>query len=309
MTTARSRTADMLDHEGDAAAIIDAARTGATYLADTPITDAADRLTLVTLDEDRHLVLIDNENALPAPRRQRGTTKLASPDGFVRWVASHAGDSVDLYADPHSNTRTLTAVLNPHRPDSPSWEDHRAELPALLDPRFARWLAVHTKVIRQAAFAEHVQECAADIAQPAAMDLLEVAETLALNVGAEVSSAQRLQDGARRFVFKESVDATAGYDREVEVPDTLLLRVPVFFGQDPLEVGVRLLYRKVDQGVGFLVQIVDLDLLLMEQFEALTDDVAERLGVQPMLGTPPPPLASDPVVDLIPPASLLRQER
>ena len=236
-----------------------------------------DGVTVVAHHDSRKITTLDLEDKLPAPRRHRGTTSLHTARGLIGWVTDHRiGPDVDLIAD--VDHLTITAVLNPAR-STPSWGDYRGRLTLRRSPEWARWVAIDGKAIPQGDFAGHVQACARDIVHPAALDMLEVAETLTLNVDATISSAVRQRDGQRRLVFNETSTARAGVEREVDVPEFITLRLPIFDGTDPVDVTVRLLYRQRDGGVFFAVQIIDLVPTERGAFVELADEVGAALGV------------------------------
>lgn len=245
--------------------------------------DGADHVLLIDRQDERCVETIDVERFMATPNRAHGTTQLDTPASFVDYTNRVAPATFDLYAD--IDARQVVAVLNPQRCDGPTWQDHRAVLTLGRHPSWRRWLDVDGKLLTQEQFAVHVQECSGDIAEPPAMDLLEIAETLTLNVGAKVSSAVRLRDGQRHLVFDETVDAKAGYEREVDVPERLSLHVPIFEGCDPEEITVRLLYRSRD-GVKFLIQIVDRADRERQAFTEAVDLIGAELESAPLYGKP-----------------------
>lgn len=247
---------------------------------------------LVEHAEDRTVELVtdDLEWTLPAPRRRHGVTKLHYPASLIEWVqrtavpANDGDDTFDLYAN--RDDLEIVAVLNPARP-GPAWQDHLGVVKLRWHPLYLRWASLDGRLVGQADFAGHVQVCSSDVIDPPALDLLEVAETLTLHATSKVSSAMRLRDGARHIVFDENVEASAGGgDREVDIPEILTIRVPMFEGGDPIDLKVRLMYRKVEGQVGFMLQVIDRVEAERAQFEELVLTVATELGVMPLYGTP-----------------------
>lgn len=239
---------------------------------------------VVELPNARQVDIVDIGAKMPQPRRQKGTTALHDPNSLVVWAQGQSGETgaVAVYGDLYSTS--ITAVINPGTADYPGWDDHRGVLALKRHPRWDRWRNLDGKVVKQADFAAHVQTCASDFVTPAALDVLEIAETLTLNVGAKVSSAQRMRDGRRQIVFDESIDATAGGDLSVEIPETITLRFPLFDGAEPEEMTARLLYRKVGTEVGFAVQFIDPEERERATFATLTHTVAELLDVTALMG-------------------------
>lgn len=284
-------TAELIEAppSGDvAAAIAHAERTTATV---TPIDNDADtwpRAMLVEHDQERAVEIVDLEHLRLTPERSHGTAVLHRPASLTEWVRRTIVDTddVDLYVD--ADRFTATAVLNPVRAEHPSWGDHRGVLTMRLDPAYRAWRDVDGKALGQQATAEHLQENASTIADPPALDLVEIAETLVLNVGAKVSNAVRLRDGQRSIVFDETVEAVAGIDREVTIPEAITLRVPIFEGTDPAEVPIRLLYRRIDGAVAFAFQIIDRQQRERDVLQGEIEQVADQLGVPVMWGASEP---------------------
>lgn len=308
----------------NAEAIIDFAKTN----LETQVEELPDREDVFQVDvpAGRTLHFVDLECLRDAPRRQRGTTTLATPDALIRWTQRNAPDAsperlfvpgslevvdtdalpepgdeeplpdidvrvyesktFDLYANP--NGFNLTTVLNPSRNGDPGWADWRGALSLKYHPNYQRWRQLHGQLVDQGPFAQHIQMCSGDIAEPPAADLLEMAETLVLNVDSKISSAERTRDGARHFVFTENVEARSGAELEAEVPQTLTIRVPpIFEGTGAEEVVIRLNYRNVGGSVAFLLQIIDLEDRERLRFDEIALAVGDALGVQPISGSTP----------------------
>src|SRR6185369_12419611 len=110
--------------------------------------------------------------------------------------ADQAGaDQSYIYADP--DQRTICAVFNDHRAADAGWRDHRVDFKAEYTPEFDRWLLNNgaSKARGQTEFAEFIEDNLADITEPFAQQLLNVATTIQATSGINFSSAKRLQDG------------------------------------------------------------------------------------------------------------------
>jgi uncharacterized protein YfdQ (DUF2303 family) len=269
------------------AAALDYATEAATTTTHVELSAFAAQVTLVDRHKDRVTEVIDLESMLPTPRRALGTTDLHTPAGLVGWVNHVADDgALLLFADVHR--LAVTAVLNPGTQAEPGWGDLRGQLAVRRHPSWAAWVGIDGKLLTQEDFAVFVQEHASDISNPTALDMLEIAETLSLNVGARVSSAVRLRDGQRHLVFDETIDATAGSDRELDIPAEIELGLPIFEGTDAIHVRARLLYRKAGTGVGFAVQLINRVDVERAAFEQLAADIATQLHVDAIDGAAPP---------------------
>lgn len=270
-------------------AALDYATANATNGNITDIAGFDEHVLLVDRHRDRLTEVIDLEQLLGSPRRSKGTTELHTPDGLVAWVERiHDEDEPPVvFADIHG--LVVTAVLNHGTTLRPEWGDLRGRLQVRRHPSWEAWLGIDGHVLPQAEFAAFVQEHASDIRTPTALDMLEVAETLTLNVGARVSSAVRLRDGQRHLVFDETIDAVAGHDRELDIPGEIELGLPIFEGTYGVSVRARLLYRKVGTSVGFAVQLIDRLDVERGTFQQLVADIAAQLKVDPIDGAAPLP--------------------
>jgi uncharacterized protein YfdQ (DUF2303 family) len=241
-----SQTLDLEDIRGtgDLQAVIDTAQEAAT--ADlleegqsyAQIIPAGARLERFTTDE-----------RLLAPRRKTGTVTLFDATSFAAYVLKHhEDDRTELYADP--TKPGVVAVLNGHgsRPDADvdpdtGWGDHRAVLTFRETVAWKRWVARNGVLGTQSDFAEHIEESLPEIIEPAAADMLELAQSFQANTRVAFESAKDLGSGQRALVYRESVEATAGTKGEITIPKEFVIGVAPYEGSAPYRVTARLRYR------------------------------------------------------------------
>lgn len=267
---------------------------------------AAPGVYLVDRPLGREVKALDLRPFLAFPTQQAGTTVLHTADSFVDWTAEHrtvlgaddlpAADAplglpaaplgpLDVYAD--VDALSVVAILDPHRPGVTSWEKHRGSLTLRRTPAWKAWCEIDGTTLEQEAFAHFVQDQGSTIAEPPALELQEIAETLQLHVSAKVSSAVRIQNGARHVIFDEAVEGVAGNERTVDIPDTITLRLPMFEGDDAEEILVRLLYRQANGKVRMGIKIVDRADRELQKFHELCAGIGDRLAVTPVFGKAP----------------------
>jgi uncharacterized protein YfdQ (DUF2303 family) len=189
-----------------------------------------------------------------------------------------------VYADP--DARTITAVLNDHRASTTGWRDHRATFKAEYTPEFERWLANNgSKSAKdQTAFAEFIEDNMADIADPEASKLLDVATTLQATTGIEFKSAKRLQDGQTQLTYNEVVDARAGSDGALTIPKEFALGVRIFKNGDGYRIRARLKYRLTGGGVKFWYELDRPERAVEDAFAGYVGKVREGSGYTVVLG-------------------------
>lgn len=239
------------------------------------------------LPNGQALDLLDSEDTrLARPRRRTGLVVAHDAESFgtlVRDLGPEHG-VVRIYGDPFE--RSFTAVLNDHDGDQPGWGDHRLRLTVRRTESWRRWVDGQG-LMDQHAFAEHVEMLRGDIADPPAADMLEIAQTIEATIDAQFRGGARLKDGARQLAYVETVNATAGSEGHLTVPDSMLLCLAPFEGGDPVNVEARIRFqiRSGKLSIGYVLHRVDE--IERAAFSDLRAVIETSSGVAVVLGTPP----------------------
>lgn len=222
---------------GDVAAALDAAAVPLVSHSFDP-EDEPDLLVIATRrDYDREVVNL--ERLRFKPNRSRGTVTALSADGLVKALLLRnagtvdEGDPVVLYAD--LENCKLTAILNDDvvgsetKDDAAAWRDYRIEL--LLRPtlEWQHWMGQQGPG-SQTRFAETIELGEAEIFEPSAAVMLDLAQTFVASTGAKFKQAGRLSDGRQQFSYEEDTDAKAGADGSMAVPTEFTIAVRPFYG-------------------------------------------------------------------------------
>jgi uncharacterized protein YfdQ (DUF2303 family) len=227
------------------------------------------------------------EKAQPAPARKRGIVTVKDVASLIAYAKDQGhADNGYIYADPDS--RTITAVFNDHRAqDAAGWRDHRATFTAEHTPEFARWLSNNgaAKAKTQSDFAEFLEDNVADIAEPFAHQLLEVATTIQASTGIEFKSAKRLQDGQTQLTYNEVIDARAGADGALTIPKEFTLGLRIFKNGEGYLLKARLKYRLTGGGVRFWYELDRPERAVEDAFGGYIAKVREESGYAVLLGS------------------------
>ncbi len=205
----------------------------------------------------------------PGPRRKTGVYHVTDVASFLAYFTKHAGPNPETWV----GDSAITAVLDAHSTWETRWEDHRLVLQLRHSPEWQRWFGMSGKWQGQQAFAEFLEDCAADVLEPDAATMLEVAQSLQAHIKADFKSAYRTSDGQRAFRYEETTTAKAGSKGELEIPERLVLLLRVFLGQEPIQVTARFRYRLSDEGLRLGV-VLD---RVQETLEAAGDLVVDQL--------------------------------
>ena len=183
------------------------------------------------------------------PRRKTGTVHVQSDDSFVAYLAKHGLVATEVWADPAR--KQLVGVINAHAESDTGLDegtaghgDHQVSLELIHSPEWLAWTQHDKKWMDQQAFAEHLEDNAADVTTPDAATMLEIAQTFHATTGTLFKSAQRLHSGEVTLNYEESTGARAGEKGDLEIPTQFVLSIKPYAGQeDVAEVVARFRYR------------------------------------------------------------------
>lgn len=269
----------------DAPAIIDVARES------VPI-KPVDRDTLYArvVPKGHEIATLDptiwDDSFREAPRRKKGEVTLYTAAAFSAYVGRHDDERTTLWGDIEQDR--VVAVLDDHGPDeaAPGWGEHRATLVLRHPPAWRRWLGRDGKMGTQEELAEHIEMSLPEIVSPDGATLLEVAQSFHARKNATFRSGTRLASGEVQFRYEEQVDASAGRNGELTIPETFTVALQPYEGADPFEIRARLRYR-VREGhlsIGYVLERPEE--ALRDVFAGLVEDIARDTGIAVWEGSP-----------------------
>lgn len=178
------------------------------------------------------------------PRRAEGIVQPQTLEALINYVDYHhdiAATTVWVGAE----TGKVIAVINDHAgaDGAPGWGDHRAIFEPRMTPEWLRWKRADGSWLEQEAFAELLEDGLTEIAEPAGATLLEVASTMSGKTEVSWEQATRLDNGAISAKYVEDVKAGAGARGDLEIPTQFTLVLPVFAGEDAIQIEARLRWR------------------------------------------------------------------
>jgi uncharacterized protein YfdQ (DUF2303 family) len=222
------------------------------------------------------------------PNRKRGTVQLKSLQSLMDYMADmQTADSAStdafVYANP--DLRTITAVFNDNK-NAGGWRDHRAVFSAEFTPEFKRWMDWNGKQMGQTEFAEFVEDNMADITEPAAAKLLDMALTIQAKTDINFSSAKRLQNGQVQLQYTEAINATAGTNGGMEIPKEFTLGLRIFKNGEGYKLRARLKYRLNAGAIKFWYELDRPERSIEDAFAGYVATLSTTSGYRVLLGTP-----------------------
>jgi uncharacterized protein YfdQ (DUF2303 family) len=254
----------------------------------TPFEAQGARFVMLPPGFQQHDITAAVEKAQGVPNRKRGTVQVKDLASLLvaleDQAAQGAKDTGYVYADP--DARTITAVFNDNRAGA-GWRDYRVGFKAEYTSEFQRWLENNgaNRAKGQTEFAEYVEDNLADIQEPFAQQLLEVATTIQATSGIDFKSAKRLQDGQTQLAYTENIDARAGSDGALSIPKEFALGLRIFKNGDGYKLKARLKYRLHSGSVKFWFELDRPERSVEDAFAGYVNQVREKSGYAVLLGT------------------------
>ncbi|WP_326637325.1 YfdQ family protein [Streptosporangium sp. NBC_01755] len=241
-----------------------------------------------------HVTTIDLlDKHLERPRRKTGRVVVEDVPSFVHYYKKHADSGSEVFVDVEAGR--ITAILDAHEPtpdedlnrdESARWGEHQLVLVLHQTDAWKRWGGKDRQLIRQAEFADFIDDNRADIRKPTAAEMLELVQHFQTQKKVTFNSAIVLSNGDRRLTFTEETDAGAGTKGQIEVPSVLELGIAPFEDSEPYVVSARFRYRIQNSALYMGVLLDNADDVLKDAVKTVVTKIQEELGVQIMRGTP-----------------------
>lgn len=219
------------------------------------------------------------------PARKYGTTVVRDAASFATYFGKHADPNTEVYSD--VERLSVTAVLDAHTGDTARWEGHRLALLLRKTEAWEQWKANDGRLLGQEQFAEFIADHLPELLEPAAADMLEIAQSLQAATKVEFQSSTRLSSGQRQFQFQETTTAKAGQKGQLTIPETFTVGLVPFEGSEGYRFTARLKYRIGRDGeltMGYKLERPG-D-ILRKAFQDAVDAIAKQIERPVMNGTP-----------------------
>lgn len=251
---------------GDSQAIIDAARA-----AGVP----------QDLDPDQPQILIIPAGSVgfqpdlsawrQAPVRATGVYRPATVHAlttYVEWQSDK--DQTTIWVDPSGK---VEAIIDDNG-DKPGYREHRALLQLAHTPEWDFWLNADGTMMSQEDFAFHVESGMMEVTEPAAADLLELAQSFYASNNATFRSSVRLADGQTQFQYDQELEAKAGRTGQLQIPAFIELLISPFIGEDAVRLVARFRYRLTAGRLTLGYQIERPDKVVRDAIDNIADQLA-----------------------------------
>lgn len=206
-----------------------------------------------------------------APDRIKGTAKVETLESFIELVNRHKSEHSVIFAATSWPNPSLSAVIDYYTTDhGTAHKQHRVNYAFPLTEEFKAWIGQNGKSMEQMAFAEFLEEHAAELAAPMdqertdyeplfkerfalPIELIELSRHLEVYVGAKVKQGGRVKSGERQIVFE--TEHMNGAGEPVDIPGIFMISVAPFVDGDVVRIPARIRYRAGQGSVTWFYQL------------------------------------------------------
>lgn len=202
---------------------------------------------------------IELQAYLPAPPWVRQHVELTHPDSFTEYVTRFdvPGRTV-VFAD--ETQGAFTAVMDYHAggdvTDARGQGAHVASYACPLTENWKQWNGQDGRALSQVQLARFIERNFADIFQPSAADMLQLALNLDVHKSAVYESGLRLDNGQRQFHYTEEIRGSTR-PGDITMPDVFVLKLPIFLDGPLLELLARFRYSLKDGVLSLSYELVN----------------------------------------------------
>ena len=220
----------------------------------------------------------------PLPRIRAAVT-MHDSDSFVAYVNRYKSAASQVFAEPgflsSGGRASVTAVMDYHLPEKADYGAHCATYTPRYSDQWSRWHKACQQPMKQAEFAEFMEEVRADIAEPDAARLMDIVRSFKASKRVEFDSV----------TYQSNGDVTLMYDERTEqkgqsgpLPEKLTLGIPVYFRGTIYAVPVFVRFKVGNGAVAFHLKMDRTDIIEDAAFGELTHHISEATGIAAYLG-------------------------
>ena len=219
----------------------------------------------------------------PLPRIRQGVT-MHDAASFVAYVNRYKTAATQIFAEAGflaGGAAHVTAVLDYHEPGKADRCAHVATYRPRYSDQWQRWHAAAKGAMKQAEFAEFIEEHRGDVASPSAAVLLDIVRTFKASKKVEFDSV----------VYQSNGDVMLTYDERTEqkgksgpMPEIMTLGIPVYFRGEVYEVPVFVRFKVGGGTVVFQLKPDRSDIIEDAAFSDLATKIGADVEIQPYLG-------------------------
>lgn len=255
--------------------------------------DAPEGRTFIALPTDEggyklEQITSANKADVLTPKVVTQHVKMQTAESLGDYINRFKNTDTMIFADVVSDT--IMAVIDYHKMPEENKNPaatlgiHRATLTLPKSLEWQTWTRASGQMMTHVGFATFLEENVVDIKNPVGADLLELCRDLQVAQNVNFGSSVRMGDLTQINYAKDQDAMSKG---SIALPQSIMLSIPVYFGEAPVAV-VAFMRRQIDDGKLKLgVQLSRAENVRQEEFHRVVDWVATEVKNLPTVyGTP-----------------------
>lgn len=232
--------------------------------------------------------LVSREDETVLEITPAGAAKTFLPDTIRQSVTMQTAKSLGAYLEKfksdHSalfaniNVNQIVGAIDYHSADRAALVSHKATLNLPFSVQWNEWNNIDKKLMSQLDFARFLDENSDDISSPRGADLVEIVKDLISTETADTKATVKINSDNVDFTFTSSTETRSRQGGSLEIPKEFELRIPVYFGEEPVPMKARLRYVTND-GVKFGVMLMRKEQVRQDEFMRVVEDVSKVAGL------------------------------
>lgn len=254
--------------------------------------EAAEGRTFVALPQGNGTYKLDqitspNKADVLMPKAVTQAVRMQTAESLASYINRFKNADTMLFADIASDT--IVSIIDYHgapgtKEIAPRLGIHKATLTLPKSLEWQTWTKASGMLMSHVAFATFLEENAVDVKSPVGADLLELCRDLQVAQNVNFGSSVRMGDLTQVNYQKDQDALSKG---SIALPQSIMLSIPVYFGEPPVSV-MAFMRRQVDDGKLKLgVQLSRAENVRQEEFHRVVDAVtADTQNLTTVYGTP-----------------------
>jgi uncharacterized protein YfdQ (DUF2303 family) len=209
------------------------------------------------------------------PERKQVDVFFSDIDSFIEYINEQKEETTRIFAD--TQNKLFRGIIDYHGTErgAAQWLEHSAILKLRESEEFKVWNGANNKFFNQEEFCLFLKDYRLDIAEPDGATLIEIAMTLEATAESRCVSKVRTNEGMR-LDFKEDVQARAGADGALTIPDTLKIKIPLFLGTDPIELTADFKFRVNSGTVSFAFRLLGMEKVIRDSIKEAVEKIRKE---------------------------------
>lgn len=213
------------------------------------------------------------ERLLEEPIRKRTNVQTRTVASFLACFSNFLETEARrpaFYTNGRASGLAVSIILNPL-----TWSDSALTLNLGVSTALRRWLNLESAGLQgQKAFAQFIEDNLADVVEPQGAKLLEVCRSFRATQTVRFASTVDLSNGDVGLEYiQETKAGTVDSKSRLQVPENIVLGVPLFEGEERIKLRARFRYEVSDGRLALGIKFPQLD----AAFEAGVADILARL--------------------------------